>query len=206
MAIDRITLAGLIKLALPGGDVRLSDGGTVTFDGEQYSSIDPVLGVINAVDTLREGIDESAPAFDMEFLPNPDETAADLTDPALQGCRVRAWDVEVDEDAGTVIGDGNLIADAMIDVPRLSWAAAGRVLTLACVSVWQRLVGALTGNWLNGGFHQRQWPDETGLDNANGVTLQVAWGVAGVRGIVTAGGGGGGGGGGADGPWRPVYV
>jgi hypothetical protein len=205
--VDRITLAGLLKIELPGHTAYLNDGGTVTFGGDVYSGSDDLLGVIADVDTLREGVDEAAPAFSVTFLtPSEDDVdSADLNDPAFQGARVRAWIVEVDDDTGLVTGDGDLIVDAIVNVPMLTFPAGGRRLELDCVSVWQRLLDRGIGNWLNGGFHRQAWPGEKGLDNTTGVTRTVAWGVASVRGVVSGGGGGRGNGNG-DGIWPVVHA
>jgi hypothetical protein len=179
--VQRITLAGLLKIELPGGDVRLCDGGSLAFGGEQYRSRDPLLGVLNGLDEISEGVGDEVPAFKLSFLPDPDAVSADLLAPNWQGARLRMWTAEVDENTGVIAGTPELEVDAMIDVATLKHGEKGRMLDLDCVSSLQRLFDLNEGNVLSGEAHRRVHPGELGLNNTTGVGKQFAWGASSPR-------------------------
>jgi len=175
--IDRICLAGLLKLELPGHTVLLCDGGTLLFEGDTYLSEDSVFGTIAAIEAVTEGIGDQAPAATITFAPQPDAAAADLSNAAMQGSRLRTWIAEVDYDTGVILGTPDQQTDAVIDVPRLKIGKGKRLVEMDFVSSLERLFIIGTGNVLSGEFHRRVWPGERGCDNATGVEYTFAWGV-----------------------------
>jgi hypothetical protein len=54
--MNTVGLIGLCKIELPGGDVRLCDGGFIVFDAETYRSADALVGTIASIDGLGEGL------------------------------------------------------------------------------------------------------------------------------------------------------
>jgi len=177
----RILLAGLLKIELPGHTVLLTDGGTVTWDGDSYASRDALFGMVAEPDELENGVGEEAPSGTVRFVPPPEVASADLIDPAYQDCRMRGWLAEIDADTGEVVGTPSLELDAIIDVPRLSFTNDERELEVDHVSIWQRLFDTNEGNVMNGLTHRQLYPSETGMDNTTGVSKDVPWGTNSVR-------------------------
>lgn len=175
---QRILLAGLLKVELPGYTARLCDGGTVTFGGEVYTSRDAVLGVLDSAEALTEGVGDEAPAASLTFLPPDTASASVLNAASTQGARVRAWIVEVNADTGLVIGTGEQLGDWIVDYPSLTLGTGKRQLELACVSGGDRLFQIDRGNSLSPTFHRSIYPGESGLDQASGVSSTFAWGAA----------------------------
>lgn len=195
---QRIILAGFLLWSTPVGDVRLVDGGTLAFNGEQYRASHPVFGGISGFQPISEGVGDEAPAGMMTFSPAPDADPSVINSPALQGSRIRMWIGEIDGDTGLLTGPPDLMLDSIVDVTRLKLGKGTRQLEGDIVSRAERLFIVNEGNVLSGEFHRSIYPNERGLDNAIGVPTVVAWGVTGApRGTATVGsvsGGGGGGG------------
>ncbi|HYI43724.1 MAG TPA: hypothetical protein VD768_08900, partial [Sphingomicrobium sp.] len=127
------------------------------------------------------------------FLPASTAAAAALSQPSFQGSPIRVWLAEVDPAAGTVIGTPELLLDGELDTTELRLSRGQRKLDIGYISVAERLFQVNEGNVLSPRFHKSVWPGETGLDNATGVGLSVAWGVQSPpRGYSYSGSGGGG--------------
>lgn len=194
--MQRIMLAGLLKWERPEGDVSLVDGGTLPWDGSTYLSYDSLVGSLSGFEALTEGVGDEAPAGTFIFAPPGDALAVDLSFAALQGTRLQSWIAEVDAEAGTVIGTPDLQIDAIIDVTKIVRGKGVYRLKVDFVSRAQRLMMVDTNNVLSAGAHNRVYPNEKGLDNATGVPMVTAWGVAGApRGSSAASGNYSGGGG-----------
>ena len=189
-----ILLAGLLKLELPGQDpIRLCDGGFVKWNGETYLSDHPVFGTVAGFAALTEGVGDELPAGSIAFLPPKIAAAVELSRPGYQGARLRMWVAEIDKATGEPIGEPELAADWLTDKTVLKRGANARALEVICVTHSQRLLARNEGNSLSTAAHQRVFPGETGHDNAVGMDVTVAWGVAApARGIVQSAGGGGG--------------
>jgi hypothetical protein len=183
----RTGLVGLLKIELrePDGSighvVRLCDGGFIHWPGEAetetFRSKDPVFGTIASVSAISEGIDEAIPALDLTLLPLASAAASELSRPGYQRSRVRFWIAEYAPDAGILIGDPELMFLGQIDQTVLEEDRDTREVSLAVVSLLERLLLRNRGNSLNPRFHQSIWPGETGHDNATGLGRQQAWGV-----------------------------
>lgn len=191
--MQRITIAGLLKLELPATTVRLIDGGTLDVAGETYLARDPFIGVLSGFEALNEGVGDEAPAGALTFLP-PDETpAADLNAGSNQGARLRLWTAEIDEDTGLIIGEAQQEADWIVDYPAMTIDRGTRELELAFVSGGDRFFQVMRGNSLSPAFHRSVHPGEAGLDNASGVETSVPWGAPSApRGTASTGGSAGG--------------
>lgn len=186
--MQSIALIGLLKIELPDATVRLSDGGFVEFNGETYRSTDPVFGGIASLEALTEGVGEEIPALELALNPAGTSAASDLSRPGFQRSSVRLWVGEYDVDAGTLVGDPDLLFYGQIDQTVLRIGRSARDLAMTIVSTLERLFMRNEGNSLSPVFHKSVWAGETGHDNATGLTIPVAWGVESSRGASSAGG------------------
>lgn len=193
----KLMLVVLVRFDLPGHTIRLCDGGFVWFNGEKYTSTDQYFGSIMGIDDVTENSGDQAPGATVVFLPKSSAATAILSNPSYQGSSVRAWLARVDEETGVIAGTPELVADLLLDTTALKLGKNSRRLVMELMAVAERLFSINEGNVLSPRFHKDVWPDETGMDNATGVPLSVAWGVVGpARGTSFSGGGSGGGGGG----------
>lgn len=183
--MNTVGLIGLCKIELPDGDVRLCDGGFIEFDSEVYRSSDALLGTIASIQAMGEGTGPEVPAMEMVVLPPEASAPGDLAQPGWQTSRARFWIGEYDPEAGTLIGDPDLVFDGQLDQASLSVGLA-RELALTVVSLAERLFERNAGNSLTSAWHKSIWPGELGHDNATGLSVQVAWGAANPAGTTTA--------------------
>lgn len=185
--IDRILLAGLMKAELPGHTILLCDGGTVQWAGDVYTGEDPTFGTIESFDPPEEGVGDVIPAGTLTMLPNGSATAIALSQPAFQGSRIRFWIAEVDGMTGAIIGEPDLQADWQLDRTTLRSKKGSRSLEADMVSMAQRLLAKVEGICLSSSSHSSIFPGERGFDNATGLGVSFAWGVASApRGLVAS--------------------
>ena len=176
--MDIATLAGLVKIELPDATLRICDGAFVKWDAETFEANDPDFGTIGSMEPVEEGVGDEIPALRMSFLPNSTASAATLSQPEYQGCRVRMWIAEVDIDTNEVVGDPSLEFDGQADSTDLIIGKGTRELEMDVVSAAERLFVINEGNTLSPRFHKLLYPGELGQDNAIGVGVGVAWGTA----------------------------
>jgi hypothetical protein len=182
--VNTVALIGLCKIELPTGDVRLCDGGFIEFDSEIYRSSDALLGTIASIQAMGEGTGPEVPAMEMTLMPPEDTSPSELAQPGWQTSRARFWVGEYDPEAGTLIGDPDLVFDGQLDQASLSVGMV-RELALTVVSLAERLFERNAGNALTSAWHKSIWPGELGHDNATGLAVQVAWGAASPTGTTT---------------------
>lgn len=175
----KMMLAGLIKIELPGQDIRLCDGGFVYFNAEKYTSSDEDFGSIESIQAIEENVGDEAPGGRLTFLPASAAAAGTLSQPEYQGSRMRFWMVRVTEATG-LVSDSELVGDMELDTTALRAARGQRLLDMEFISVAERLFNINEGNVLSPRFHKSIHPGELGLDNATGVPNQMAWGVKGA--------------------------
>lgn len=186
--MDRVLLAGLMKLELPGRDVLLCDGGFVSWADDTFVGVDPEFGTLAGFDALTEGVGDEAPAGTLTLLPKTTAAAATISAPGFQNSRLRLWIAEVDQTSGAVSGMPDLMADWQLDRTTLKIGRGERSLELGCVTRSQRLLARNEGNVLSSAFHSRIFPGESGLDNAVGLEANFVWGAASPpRGVVASG-------------------
>ena len=176
--MKRVTLCGMLLLERPGQMVALCDGGFVPWNGETYRSAHPVFGTVAGFESLTEGVGDEAPAGKVTFLPPSLAAAVQLSQPGYQGARLRLWIAEIDEATGRPIGQPDQMADWQTDKTVLRRSTGWRALDMVCVTRSQRLMIRNDGNALSTAAHQRIYPNERGHDNAVGMEVEVAWGVA----------------------------
>jgi hypothetical protein len=199
----RVLLSGLVEIAFRlSPAVRLCDGGIVRWGPNTFRPKDAVAGVIAGFEAMSEGVGDELPSGTLTLAVPTIEDAITLAQPGQQGSPVRMWIAERDADTGAIVGTPSLMADWLVDRIVLEDDRSGPNLNIDCVSRAQKLLLKSSGNSLNGTFQKQMFPGELGLDNAIGMEVQVAWGVASARGVAVGGGfgvgAGGGGGGGFD--------
>lgn len=175
--MDIVTMAGLVKIELPSATLRLCDGAFVKWAAETFNAADPDFGTIGSIEPVDEGVGDEIPALRMNFLPSSTASAADLSRPEYQGCRVRMWIAEVNIDNNEVIGTPSLEFDGQADSTDLVIDRGSRELEMDIVSAAERLFVINEGNTLSPRFHKTLYPGELGEDNAIGVGVGVAWGT-----------------------------
>lgn len=175
-------IVGLLKIELPDHDAMICDGGFIVFGADTYKSRDDVLGTLAAVESMAEGIGDEIPALDLTFNP-PDALAiTTLSVGAIQKSAVRFWIGEYDAATGEIEGTPDLQFIGFIDQPVIRWGAREYEIALSAVSQSEWFFEKDTGNALSASFHKSLYPGETGHDNATGLGVSVAWGVAGPSG------------------------
>lgn len=185
--MDRILLAGLMKAELPGHTILLCDGGFVTWNGETYLGVDETFGTVDKFVPPEEGVGDVIPAGTLTMLPNGSASAIALSQPAFQGSRIRFWIAEIVEATGMIVGNPDLQADWQLDRTTLKSKRGDRSLDIDMVSTAQRLLAKVEGICLSSSSHSSIFPGERGFDNATGLGVNFAWGVASPpRGVVAS--------------------
>lgn len=171
-----IALTGLLKIELPNYTIRLCDGGFSIYEGETYTSEDPLFGTLAAMQPLVEGFGDSIPALTLTLLPPNASAVSDLAKPGYQTARARFYVAEFDVATG-VISAADLQFDGQVDQISVTVAGRSRTVEMSIVSLAERLFEGNIGNTMNPTFHKSVWPDETGHDQATGLSIPVAWGT-----------------------------
>lgn len=170
-----------VEIQLPSETLRLLDGaGAVTFGGRTFVGQDPALGVLASIEALTDG-GEEAPSVRIAVLPPTNTAMATLADPLAQGGAVFIWLGVMAPTTGAVVGEPELLFAGEIDVPVLEVGRGQRLLTLDCVSIFDRFFEDREGVRLTNSFHQSVWPGELGLEFVTGVKRQMPWGSDQVR-------------------------
>lgn len=172
-------ITGLLKIELPDGDVLLNDGGVTVFDGETYRASDPILGSLQSVESITEGVGGEVPALELTFAPPSILSITALSNGAIQQSRVRLWIAEFDAITGAVVGTPELRFIGFVDQPRVSVAFRQLSVSITAVPHLESLFFKDTGNGLSSTFHKALYPGELGHDNATGLKIAVAHGTSG---------------------------
>lgn len=160
-----------------GRVVRLLDGAAeITISGETYTGIDADFGTIDTVETISDGANEEAPELILTMLPNSAATAANLANPAMQGCEIKVIVGAYDLTTGEPIGTPELKFMGLIDVPTLMLERGSRKVELSIVSVFERLFESDDAVRASDGYHQSIWPGELGLSFMTGTDKNLYWG------------------------------
>jgi hypothetical protein len=178
LSADRPLIYGAVEINLPGYDLRLLDGsGRIAHGSDIFTGEDATFGVLAAIDEISDGMGDEAPAINITLQPATDAAAADLSDPAMQGSRVRLWLGAVTCTTGAAIVDPFLLFDGELDVPTLKVGLRSRSLEYECVSGFERFFGDDEGMRLSDSFHKSIWATETGLANMSGIIKTSYWGA-----------------------------
>ncbi len=170
------TRAVFAKLEMPGGDVLLSGGGVLKYDGDLYVAKHPVWGSIAEIPAIASAIDDLVPGGVIMMAPNPDTPLSVLLDDAVEGSRVRGWQGEVDPETGEV-ASASLLADLIVDHPYRVRVQGQRLIALETMSRAERMFSMNRGNVCSPRFHKSIWPGEKGFDNCSDVEVSVPWGT-----------------------------
>jgi hypothetical protein len=201
-----ITLAGLCQIDLPSHTIRLCDGAFVDWGGNRFDSQDATFGTIESVDQVSEAVSDEAPSGKLTMLPPSAASAADLFQPNAQGSPMSFWLAEVNPATGLVVGTPELLFSGFLDNLRLIVGKSRRAVEIEFMSAAERLFWTKEGNVLSSRFHNEVWPGETGLDQATGVQIAVAWGTSSPsRGTISVGSSGSGGGNGLGGALGTIF-
>jgi uncharacterized membrane protein YgcG len=196
LGADTSTIFLCGELNLPDYDLRLLEAsGEVTFGGVTFKGYDEKYGVIDSVDAPSDGFGDQAPQLSFTINP-PDATAvAELSNPTMQGSRIRIWLGAIDPDTKGVVADPLLLFDGELDVPSLAIDKSTREVTYDCVSAFEILFENEEGSRLSDSNQQEFWPGDTGLSDVTGIVKTILWGpgerVSGSGGSYGGGGGGG---------------
>ena len=202
-------LTWLLRLDLPSGTVRLSDGGVTIWGGDEYRASHPVIGSIAQLSEITEGENGELPEFEVVFAPPSNAALGPLQTGAFRRSGVRLWLAEYDSATGAVVGTPDLRFVGNMDRVRQQFGLRQLSIILSCVPETEVLLFSDDGNGLSAEFHKGLFPGETGHDQAAQLPLQVAWGVASGRSNVGGVGGSGsfgGGGAGSNPELRPDFL
>lgn len=194
-----VGITGLLKIELPDHTVLLNDGGITSFGGDSYSPDDSLLGQIDSIDSLSEGIGQEIPALNMTFAPPSLIAVTALSIGAIQQSRVSLWIADYDPESGAVVGTPELRFVGFVDQPKVQASFRQFNVSITAAPEMEVMFYKDAGNGLSSTFHKSIYPGETGHDNATGLAVSVAWGVKGPPSSSQFVGGGGGGGGGRGG-------
>jgi len=172
-----VALTGLMKIELPGGDIRLCDGAFFTYDSEGYTSSHADYGTITGIESITDGIGDNLPILKVVFAPNSAAAVADLVSSDQQGARARFWIAEYDIDTGLITGTPDLMFDGIVDRPLLSTSRDSREVEFDIISNAERLLLRQEANSMSPRFHKTIWTGELGMDNAIDLEVGVYWGT-----------------------------
>lgn len=190
-AARRAKLCTILRIDLPGHDVRLSEGGEVRYAGDVYSDIDPVLGTVIGYEDFSSGDADHSPAFELVWGPKDTAAAVALAHPSSQGAFAEWRWLSIDRDTNAVLADHRAFT-GLVDNVEITLDEARLELRMGFATHIDRLLNTDKGNRLNRAFHRSVWPGETGLDFMTGTVVRPPWGEEDrKRGGATVGGGGG---------------
>lgn len=192
-------ITGLLKIELPDHTVLLTDGGVTEWSGDTYTAHDSVLGSLAAIDTIAEGVGQEIPALELQFAAPGITAVTALSNGAIQQSEVRLWVAEYNTHTGAVVGTPELKFIGFLDQPRVGFGLQEFIVTITAVSQLEAMFYKDTGNGLSSTFHKALYSGELGHDNASGLSIPIAWGVASAPRNSVGGGSGGGGDRGYDG-------
>lgn len=168
------TKATLIKIQLPGGTLRLTDGGFVIFAGELYLGKQDLFGSLDTVGQISEGGNGTTTRVEITLSPESDEAVALLADPLNQTSVVQWWEGAVNPDTGALIGTPKLKFQGQYDKARFSVGESWS-LVIECGTQGELQLIANTDWRLNDPSHQRCWSGELGLKNVTWNTKPDYW-------------------------------
>lgn len=172
-------LAPLIEVSLPGYTLRqLVGSGEVAWGSKVFVGTDPKFGVLAAAGTLKDGIGDDAPDWDLTFMPPNETSAAELTSSSAQGGAVSGWLAVVDRTTGQILPEPVQLFAGELDVARLRVGKGTRSVEWRCSSALEPFHDQEIGAKLSDAWHRNIWPGELGLSNMTGIEKTSYWGVA----------------------------
>ena len=160
--------------------IRLFDGsGIVTIGGEIYQGVDDLFGTLDGLDSIIEAISNRAPTVAVTLMIPDSNAMAVLLQPENQNSIVSVHFAAIDYATGTEIGVAELLWRGRLDTSRILPQENRQTVELMTVSAFDRLFAADEGARLNPVWHQKIWPNETGLDRQIAGLRKVHWGAEG---------------------------
>jgi hypothetical protein len=157
-------LAPLVEVVLPGHTMRhLVGAGEVPWGDNVFTGSDPMFGSLVAAGSLKDGIGDEAPDWDLTFVPPSNVAAAALASASAQG--------------GRIIPDPLQLFSGELDVPRLRVGKGTRTVEWRCTSALEPFHDQEIGARLSDAWHRLVWPGEEGLANMTGIERTSYWGV-----------------------------
>lgn len=177
LGAPRVMLAGLLRIEFPGYTLRLADcSAVITAMGETFVGRDAVFGTIGAIETVEEMTGDQMPGLDLVLMPPDLSAAVDIAQPEMQGSAVRAWLAALNPETGDAIASPEMLFAGEVDTVSIEIERGTRTLSVACASVFERLMEPDEGARLADSFHQWIWPGELGFANMTGTPVERLWG------------------------------
>lgn len=171
-------LAPLVEVVLPNHTLRhLVGAGEVQWGDRVFTGSDAVFGSLVAAGSLKDGVGDEAPDWDLTFVPPSDVAAATLASATAQGGKVRGWLAVVDRTTGQIIPDPLQLFAGELDVPRIRVGKGTRSVEWRCASALEPFHDQEIGARLSDAWHRLVWPGEEGLANMTGIERTSYWGV-----------------------------
>lgn len=177
---DRVLLVALMEVALPSHTIRLCDGGFLDWPAVgMFTGSDSVFGTVGGVGAIADSVADEAPANNITMLPPNTAGAAALASADAQGSVMKFWLAEANLTTGLITGTPELLFTGVLETMSLRIDKGERAVEIEYASEAERLFSISEGNVFSPRWHKYIWPGETGWDHATGVSVNVAWGIAG---------------------------
>lgn len=172
-----VVMFGAVEILLPSYSLRLVDGPAVlSFGGHSFVGRDATYGVLGAVSSYTDGVDNNAPSLTVTLFPPGNAAMAALAAPTAQGSQVSIWVGCVDTATGLVVDAPDLCFIGELDFATQNVDLNTRSLDLAVVSIFDRFFDQDEGARLNNGFWKSVWSTDAGLEFVSQVQRQLPWG------------------------------
>lgn len=165
-----------VEIIYPDFTLRLTDAGTVTINGDVFSSEDEDYGSLGAVSEIGDGETGEARTVTIGLKPPTTAALADLIDPEAQLSRVTVWWGGVDPETGDVVGEPEGVAVGYLDTARVIMGETKREIEVEVIMADDYALEAREGQNLSPAFLRSIDPTAAGLDHVTGVTQRDYWG------------------------------
>jgi hypothetical protein len=173
-----VTLGAILLWEAPGGDVRLADGGVITFDpgtgSQSFEGEDESYGTVVAFDAIETGVGDQVEGGTFVFAPPETAALSDWWRTDLTSTRLRIWMGEVN---GAALEEEVILADWLIDTVSREQEKGRDVLSVECMTRQERLFQTNQGNVCSDRFHDSIWSGERGFENCHDGPQYFAWGT-----------------------------
>ncbi|PCI51399.1 MAG: hypothetical protein COB49_01980 [Alphaproteobacteria bacterium] len=194
LAAAKLVVVALVRIDFPVYTLRAWTGtGDLVTLGQTFSG----LGEFGTVGAIEESMDGSSPRVKLA-LSGIDPVLRDQVDDFVaQGSPVFIYYGLMDNDAGVLTADPDLVFTGYVDQPKIIFGAA-MTIELACMGAleWAK---RLTPAKRNSAYHQAAHPGDTFYDFVDDNSLNFPWGDKDAANPRNRGGGSGSGGGGGSG-------
>lgn len=195
-----LTTFEAVQIALPNRTVNLLAGASeVVFDVDgvatKFVGQDGVFGQLAAIGQVNLSMEASAPVWKLEIDPPTTEATTYLTQPEVQGSKVRLWWGALDPSNGAIIGTFQLWK-GKLDTATITLGQGSQRVEIDVTTPSEALFNNSEGERLTVAWQQLHFPGAKGLEWNVSATEQPFWGSDVTRNTVGGGSGGSGGSGG----------